>query len=300
LRDDLAKWKEQHGVVVARCQDLNRRLGDQDQENNQLKERLKDARSRLHDSHREKQRLEKMIQDLRARKPSSGSENSHEATTSNGKGAADVRSSVSGGLRELKLGRSGQFNLKQSRPFRNEQAALPPSNTGYGRSQTRCGRRSLLELVNAKTAEAVARQELEEVKGKLESLRKMLGVSTITSPVAGGHRPSQVSQILKTATVNAFSSYMSSAPRASPELPKAIPSSTASGGFSVGGERGCIEYGIEFGFSRSTMICQLHVQHHHTFLRSHNSHLSRCFGQADSISLLSVLILRRRASSRIV
>lgn len=32
----------------------------------------------------------------------------------------------------------------------------------------------LLELVNAKTAEAVARQELEEVKAKLDTLRKML------------------------------------------------------------------------------------------------------------------------------
>ncbi|KAF2091394.1 hypothetical protein K490DRAFT_32501 [Saccharata proteae CBS 121410] len=34
----------------------------------------------------------------------------------------------------------------------------------------------LLELVNSKTSEAVARQELEELKGKFESLRKLLGV----------------------------------------------------------------------------------------------------------------------------
>lgn len=236
LRDDLAKWKEQHGVVVARCQDLNRRLGDQDQENNQLKERLKDARSRLHDSHREKQRLEKMIQDLRARKPSSGSENSHEATTSNGKGAADVRSSVSGGLRELKLGRSGPIQSQTIPSFSKRTSSLAAQAILATEDHKPAAEDALLlELVNAKTAEAVARQELEEVKGKLESLRKMLGVSTITSPVAGGHRPSPSEpNIEKTATVNAFSSYMSSAPRASPELPKAIPSSTASGGFFSG------------------------------------------------------------------
>jgi hypothetical protein len=38
----------------------------------------------------------------------------------------------------------------------------------------------LLELVNAKTAEAVAKQELEELKGRFEAMRKMLN---FTPPV---------------------------------------------------------------------------------------------------------------------
>lgn len=36
----------------------------------------------------------------------------------------------------------------------------------------------LVELVNAKTSEALARQELEEVKAKMDSMRKMLGMPT--------------------------------------------------------------------------------------------------------------------------
>ena len=40
----------------------------------------------------------------------------------------------------------------------------------------------LLELVNSKTAEAVARQDLEETRSKLDSLRKILSGSA-TSPV---------------------------------------------------------------------------------------------------------------------
>jgi hypothetical protein len=43
----------------------------------------------------------------------------------------------------------------------------------------------LLELVNAKTAEAVARQELEEVKAKLDTLRKMLQGGAGTPPARG-------------------------------------------------------------------------------------------------------------------
>ena len=38
----------------------------------------------------------------------------------------------------------------------------------------------LLELVNAKTAEAVAKQELEETKGKLDALRRIIGGGAVT------------------------------------------------------------------------------------------------------------------------
>jgi len=45
----------------------------------------------------------------------------------------------------------------------------------------------LLELVNAKTAEAVAKQEFEEMRAKYESMRKMLGQGT---PSPSNHRVS--------------------------------------------------------------------------------------------------------------
>jgi hypothetical protein len=48
----------------------------------------------------------------------------------------------------------------------------------------------VLELVQAKTAEAVAKQEAEEAKAKLEGLRKMLGIGRGESPGGNGHRPS--------------------------------------------------------------------------------------------------------------
>jgi len=40
----------------------------------------------------------------------------------------------------------------------------------------------LLELVNAKTAEAVAKQEFEELRARFEAMRKMLNVSTLSGP----------------------------------------------------------------------------------------------------------------------
>lgn len=84
----------------------------------------------------------------------------------------------SNGLRELRLVRSASqkrgppqkdtFNKRSS--SLGLQAVLSTEN-----NQPATDESLLLELVNAKTAEAVAKQELEEVKGKLDSLRRMVG-----------------------------------------------------------------------------------------------------------------------------
>ena len=247
LRDDVVRWKEQYEVEVSRIRGLNQRLGEQDQETNHLKEQLKDARSRLQDSHRDKQRLEKTIQDLRSRKPS-GSENSHDSISSSSKGANDVRASVSGGLRELRLGRTGS-TPPQSTPTFSKRTSSLATHAVLATEDLRPAAEEalLLELVTAKTAEAVARQELEEVKGRLDSLRKMLGVSTATSPGAGagvsvpvgvtGQRASPSEPIIeKNAAMHAFGTFMSASPRQpAPELPKPAQqsaSAVASGFFS--------------------------------------------------------------------
>jgi len=238
LRDDVVRWKGQYEVEVSRIRGLNQRLGEQDQENNHLKEQLKDARSRLQESHRDKQRLEKTIQDLRSRKPL-GSENSHESISSNGKGVGDVRASVSGGLRELRLGRTGS-TPPQSTPTFSKRTSSLATHAVLATEDLRPAAEEalLLELVNAKTAEAVARQELEEVKGRLESLRKMLGVSTGTSPGVGGHRASPSEPIIeKNIAMQAFGNFMSASPRASPDVPKPAQSIAASGGFFSGWKR---------------------------------------------------------------
>ncbi|KAH7063293.1 rab-GTPase-TBC domain-containing protein [Macrophomina phaseolina] len=124
-----------------------------------------------------------------------------------------VSSSASGkGLREFKLGRSNTTRSTATNRSRSSQygriaptpntSAVAPvpqrSSSPHASSTPMFNKRSsslsahaaltsepagtddaiLLELVNAKTAEAVARQELEELRARFESMRKMLGVST--------------------------------------------------------------------------------------------------------------------------
>ena len=190
LRDDVTRWKEQYDSEARRSLELSRQVTDHQQENGQLREELRDARSRLQSGDREKQRLEKVIQDLKARRPSTSMDSTYETSSSPTSEISEFRLSVAGGLRELKLGRPGSTRSPTTPAFSKRASSLstqailatedhkPPAEDAL-----------LLELVNAKTAEAVARQELEEVKGKLDSLRKMLGGSS-TSPGILGHRPS--------------------------------------------------------------------------------------------------------------
>ena len=79
----------------------------------------------------------------------------------------------------------------------------------------------LQELVTAKTAEAVARQELEEVKGKLDALRKLVAGSP--SPTqGGGHRPSPSTPAVSFAVTTGK------------EAPKMVVPSPSTGGFFSG------------------------------------------------------------------
>ncbi|KAL1859912.1 hypothetical protein Plec18170_001858 [Paecilomyces lecythidis] len=177
LRDDATRWKEKYELEAARCGDLGRRMDEYEHENTKIKEELKETRSRVQDGYREKQRLEKTIQELRNRKPSESPDRSSAAQSEPG----DMASSR--GLRELKLVRS---NSQKTTPTTSAQkgtwskrssslglqSVLATENNKPAGDET-----LLLELVNAKTAEAVAKQELEEVKAKLDSLRKMFNNS---------------------------------------------------------------------------------------------------------------------------
>lgn len=226
LRDDVALWKEKHKVEAARCQDLTRRLDEHDQEHSQLKDELRDARSRLQDGHRDKQRLERTVQDLRARK-SPLPESPKDSGISPSSDAGEGRSGAATGLREFKLGRSGSqkattFSKRTS--SLNIQAVLATENHQPAAEDT-----LLLELVNAKTSEALARQELEEVKGKLESLRKMLG--------GGASSPSQrIAPIDSCAGLPTLGGSSILTPRTPSESPKATTAMT-SGFFSGWGKR---------------------------------------------------------------
>lgn len=186
MREDMKLWKEQYEVEATRSADLTRQLADEKMENSRLLEQFREARTRMQDAHQDKQRLEKTISEMRNRRFSTDSE--YESIP-----ATPVENMPApAGLREFKLGRSGSLRSTSatSQPFTKRCSSLGISAVLATEDHKPASEDALLlELVNAKTAEAVARQELEEVKAKLDSLRKIIGGGPATT-VSSGHRPS--------------------------------------------------------------------------------------------------------------
>ena len=228
MREDLKLWKAQYDVEVTRSADLTRQLGSEKAENARMLEQFRDVRGRMQEAHQDKQRLEKTLQEMRTRRFSTDSEYESVPAT-----PVDVPA-VSGGLRELKLGRSGSLraNAAPVPAFSKRSSSLGISTVLATEDHKPASEDALLlELVNAKTAEAVAKQELEEVKGKLDSLRKMIGGGPAAA-ASSGHRPSASEAcVSKSPTVTA--------PLKPLETPKVTPPSISSGGgfFSGWGKR---------------------------------------------------------------
>lgn len=225
MREDLRLWKAQYDVEVTRSADLTRQLADEKAENARILEQFRDMRTRMQDAHQDKQRLEKTLQDMRSRRFSTDSEFESVPAT-----PVDVPSSA-GGLRELKLGRSGSLlsNTAPAPAFSKRSSSLGISTVLATEDHRPASEDALLlELVNAKTAEAVARQELEEVKGKLDSLRKMIGGGPAVVGASNGHRPSASEACLSNTT--------SATPSVKPlETAKVTPlSASSAGGFFSG------------------------------------------------------------------
>ncbi|KAF2465644.1 uncharacterized protein BDR25DRAFT_295307 [Lindgomyces ingoldianus] len=184
LRDSLARTKEQLASETIRAQALARDLNDRDTELQIARDALKDTRHRLQDSYHQNQRQEKTILELRqnARKGSVpwGSESTPDASPSLSRSDTADSTASTGGLRELRLGRSA--SQKSSAPqFTKRGSSLATQNILATENHAPVDNEALLlELVNAKTAEAVAKQELEEIKNKFESMKKSMGVQTPT------------------------------------------------------------------------------------------------------------------------
>lgn len=170
LRDELMGARDQLTSAMSHSQELRRRVHDMDQEIASLKEQLRERHGHVRTLHQDKQRLEKQIYGLRSRVPSSST-----CDTNNRELDADwATKGVTGGLRELKLGRSKStpsqapgIGKRVSSLPRSESATLPASSSASSDHEA-----LLLELVQAKTAEAMAKQEAEEAKQKLEAVRK--------------------------------------------------------------------------------------------------------------------------------
>ncbi|PQE14113.1 Rab-GAP TBC domain protein [Rutstroemia sp. NJR-2017a BVV2] len=199
LREELGRSKEQLITESSRAQEFSRRIADQEQEISNLKDMIRETHAHIRNSHQDRQRLEKQIHDMRSRKSSNASPDGSRDADAEwlNKGAS------TGGLRELKLVRSNSqrsvattfskrtsslitpANLKENDfprdTFRDSRPAEPTSNKSDVDADA-----LVLELVQAKTAEAIAKQEAEEAKAKLESLRKMLGLQSGQPIPAGG------------------------------------------------------------------------------------------------------------------
>ncbi|KAI1766248.1 rab-GTPase-TBC domain-containing protein [Hypoxylon sp. FL1150] len=188
LHDELVRTKEHLRIEMSKSQDFNRRIDELGQEASTLKEQLRESHAHVRNLHQDKQRLEKQVHTMRVRAsaetpgstPEAGGWFSSSANLTTGSGNAGGNGPGSG-LRELKLGRS------KSTP--NTQSAFAHRASSLARTQTEPVTSSehdalVLELVQAKTAEAVARQEADEYKQKLENLRKAYGLAPVDSPTA--------------------------------------------------------------------------------------------------------------------
>ena len=241
LRDDLTRTKEQLIIAVSASQEFSRRLDEQGQELTNLRDQVREGHTHVRNAHAEKQRLEKQIHDLRVRKsiPTSPVQEDISEWPSR-------RGSTHGGLRELKLGRSGSqraqvpaFTKRMSSLHTTTAAPLTLSTSQEeNEAPTQDSSQQdvdalVLELVQAKTAEAVAKQEAEEAKAKLESLRKMLGMGSPSDASGSGHKASPsvpVAMLKRADTTGTRSSTQKETP----------PASAVAGGFWGGvGEESC-------------------------------------------------------------
>ncbi|KAK0627503.1 rab-GTPase-TBC domain-containing protein [Immersiella caudata] len=191
LRDELARAKEQLSHELAKTQEANRKVYEIQQEMATMKDQLRESHAHVRNLHAEKQRIEKTMHGLRARAsdtPASNTENGDWFTRATGAmGAAAGVPAPGGGLRELKLGRSKStpsqaptYGKRASSMMSHESAApAAPSAATAGEYDA-----LLMELAQAKTAEAIARQEAEEAKQKLETLRKAFGLALGETPSA--------------------------------------------------------------------------------------------------------------------
>ncbi|KAL3421080.1 GTPase activating protein (TBC domain-containing protein) [Phlyctema vagabunda] len=265
LRDELVRSKEQLIIEVSKSQAYNRQIVELEQEVSNVKEELKREHAHIRHNHTERQRLEKQIQELNQKIRKNSSTATTPDGSQNNENEWPARSSAPSGLRQLKLGRTNS-NRGQTSIFNKRTSSL---NTAPGLrlnmnasdmpvpapelSPTRLASPDtdalVLELVQAKTAEAVARQEAEEFKQKLEAMRKMLGVSNSDSLSAGlGHRASPSQPVVPLERSGTFAGYLTgkttprvevreATPVPAPVTPAPAPAATGGGFWAGWGKR---------------------------------------------------------------
>lgn len=178
MRRELELMKDQLTGAMSQSQEFSRRIHDLNQEMMTVKEQLRESHTHVRTLHQEKQRLERQIHGMRTRASASSAQ---EATR---------EADPPGGLREFKLLRSKSTPSQggASGGFGKRLSSLPRHDSGIPVVTTTAASPSseqdalLLELVQAKTAQAMAKQEAEEAKQKLEALRKACGLGPGETP----------------------------------------------------------------------------------------------------------------------
>jgi hypothetical protein len=236
LKESLARTKELLSSETIRANSLSRDLTDARAELQIARDALKETRHRLQDSYNQNQKHEKTILELRqsARKGSvpwlssgtgsngaggdSNTDSSFSLPSLSRSSTADsamstaTTATTANGLRELRLGRSTSQKKREPPPtFAKRSSSLATQAILTTENQAPVDNEALLlELVNAKTAEAVARQELEELRAKFESMKRAMGVvstPSATTPIgskSAGTTPQGTPPIATSGAVGGF------------------------------------------------------------------------------------------------
>lgn len=196
MRDDVTRAKEHLRIEQTRTQDANRRVLDLEEEIKTIKEQLRESHAHVRNLHNDKQRLEKQVHSMRVRASDSNNDGGSGWLSRN----PSTKSNASG-LREFKLNRSkstpSQITVNKrtsSLLMIDPKEPMPPAPTSAPNPAPATSPQKpppsdenealLLELVEAKTAQAIARQEADEAKQKLEQLRKQMGLPSGDQPAA--------------------------------------------------------------------------------------------------------------------
>ncbi|KAK4218550.1 GTPase-activating protein GYP5 [Rhypophila decipiens] len=227
LRDEVARAKEQLSHEMAKTQDCQRRIYEMEQEVSSIKDQLKESHAHVRNMHQEKQRLERQMHGMKVRAsdtPSSGQESGDwfsRATGGLGMGGGPTATPATGGLRELKLGRSKSTPSQAPTSFGkrtssitlqrkdSRESLIAPHTAPFSEHDA-----LLLELAQAKTSEAMARQEAEEAKQKLETLRKAFGLAPGDTPSATGPTAATGASAAASAAIGMFGRLTGSTPAA--------------------------------------------------------------------------------------
>lgn len=215
LRDSLMRSRTLLSTEASRSAALGRQLDKAEHETLQVREDLREMQIRLQEVIVERNRLESRLNEpqrpkasradsmawsevstpVETSRPAFWRSDTMESTASSTRSnsvssiASNTTTTSTKGLRELKL--SASVTPRSSTPTN-----IPPRRIASLATQRILStpdhapareEEMLVELVNAKTAEALARQELEESKAELEKLRKLLNM---TPTLGAGFPPS--------------------------------------------------------------------------------------------------------------